>query len=73
MLKLKQHYHYLIQDYCSMRSAIKEYNPLIHNFNVQIVDCSYMFRVLRNNHSQAVYEKCKKIEIISLLCYWYAA
>jgi hypothetical protein len=56
-----------------MRSVIKEYNPSIQNVNVEIVDCSYMSRVLKNNHRHAVYEKCKKTEIISLLCYWYAA
>ena len=39
---------------------IKEYNPSIYNFNVEIVDCSHMFRVLQNNHHQVVYEKCKK-------------
>jgi len=48
-----------MQGYCSVRSVIKEYNPSIYNFNVEILDCSYMFRVLQNNHHQAVYEKCK--------------
>jgi len=58
-----------------MFSVVKEFNPSIHNFNVEVVDCSYMFRVLQNNHHQFVYEKCKKkeSEIISLLCYWCAA
>jgi hypothetical protein len=33
---------------------IKEYNLSVHNFNVAVVDCSYMFWLLQNNHHQAV-------------------
>jgi len=42
---------------------IKEYNPSMHNFNVAIVDCRYLFRLLENNHHQTVYQTYKK-EII---------
>jgi len=35
----------------------------MHSFNVAIVDCSYMFRLLHSTHHQAVYQKRKK-EII---------
>ena len=42
---------------------IKEYNASMHNFNVAIVGCSYMFRLLKCNHHQAVYQMYKK-EII---------
>jgi hypothetical protein len=35
----------------------------MHNFNVAIVDCSYMFRLLESNHHQDVYQTYKK-EII---------
>jgi hypothetical protein len=35
----------------------------MHNFDVVIVDYSYMFRLLQNNHHQAVYRKYKE-EII---------
>jgi hypothetical protein len=35
----------------------------MHNFDVVIVDYSYMFRLLQNNHHQSVYRKYKE-EII---------
>jgi len=31
----------------------------MRNFIVAIVDCSYMFRLLKSNHHQAVYQKYK--------------
>jgi hypothetical protein len=32
----------------------------MHNFDVAILDYSYMFRLLQNNHHQAEYRKYKK-------------
>ena len=43
---------------------MKEYNPSLHNFNLAIVDCSYMFRLLQSNHHQAVYQKVKQEMIL---------
>jgi len=34
---------------------------------VAIVDCSYMFRLLQNNHHQAVYGKYKKETILNIV------
>ena len=42
-----------------LKCIIKEYNLLVNNFKVEIVDCSYMFRLLQSNHHQAVYQKYK--------------
>jgi hypothetical protein len=42
---------------------MKLYYPSMYNFNVTIVDCSYMFRFLHSTHHQAVYQK-RKEEII---------
>ena len=40
----------------------------MHNFDVAIVDCSYIFRLLQSNLHQAVYQKCKsKLFYIYLL------
>jgi hypothetical protein len=30
------------------------------NFNVEIVDISYMFRLLQSNHNQSVYKNIKR-------------
>ena len=38
----------------------------MHNLNVTIVDCSYMFRLLESNHLQVVYREYRK-EIIFVL------
>ena len=39
----------------------------MHNFNVDIVDCSYVFRLLQNKHHQDVYrEYTKKIIVVVL-------
>jgi hypothetical protein len=46
-----------------LKHVINEYNPSMHSFNVAIVECCYMFRLLQSNHSQALYQKYKK-EII---------
>ena len=35
----------------------------MHNFNVAVVHCSYMFRLPQSNFLLTVYQKCKK-EII---------
>lgn len=45
---------------------IRRYNPVMHNFNVVIADWSYMFRLLRNKHYQAIYQKYYK-EIVYYL------
>jgi len=46
---------------------LKEYNPSMHNFNVAVVDCSCMFRLLQSNHHQTVYQKCKKGIIVHVV------
>jgi hypothetical protein len=45
-----------------------EYNPSKQKCNVAIVDCSYMFRLLQNNHHQAVYQTCRKEIILRKIC-----
>ena len=46
---------------------LKEYNPSMHNFNVAIVDCNYMFQQLQSNHHQTVYQTCKKGIIVNVV------
>lgn len=40
---------------------IKVYNSSIHSFDVAIVDCSIVFRLLQCNHHQAIYQKYTKV------------
>jgi len=35
-----------------LKYIIKEYNLSMHNFNVTVVHCSYMFQLLYSNHHQ---------------------
>jgi len=35
-----------------LKYTIKEYNLSMHNFNVAVVKCSYMFQLLCSNHHQ---------------------
>jgi len=38
----------------------------MHNLNVTIVDCSYVFRLLESNHHQVVYREYRKEIIFAL-------
>jgi hypothetical protein len=46
-----------------LKYMIKECNMSAHNFNVAIVNCNYIFRLLQTNHCQTVHQKYDK-EII---------
>jgi len=45
---------------------ITEYNSSVHNFNVAIVVCSCLFRLLESNHHQAVYQTYEKDIILRI-------
>jgi len=49
--------------FCVSKIHNKDIIPATHNFDVVIVDDSYMFRLLQNNNHQALYRKYKE-EII---------
>jgi hypothetical protein len=49
-------------------SIIEECNPLMHNFNITILHCSYMFWLLQSNYLLAVYQMCKKVITLHVVC-----